>query len=405
MLRSKLLYIYTLLLLFISSTFSKIYAQQSSSLFEDDSLRISLLTCSPGKEVYALYGHTAIRVQNLQQGIDEVYNYGLFDFNSKNFIWRFALGETDYYLGKAPYKAFEAAYIERGSYIIEQTLNLTREEALRLWSNLNDTLYSPNSVYRYNYFYKNCSSMARDQIIQAIRGTITYTPTDTEEQSFRSIIHRYTASTPWNEFGQDLLLGYGADTTISLYLQQFAPELLQSSFATATIIAPNGGSRTLVNATTVIGKVTIPPTPSMGLLPWHIAVLLLCITLCIIVYDLKQRHLTWLWDISLMLLQGIPGLLVAFMVLCSEHPTVNTNFILLICNPLPLFYLPRYIKLSKQRKYTHYHSISAILAISLLGVATIGYQSINIAVVLFACNLLLLHIARYHQLHNASKTL
>ena len=60
-----------------------------------DSLRISLLTCAVGDEIYSLFGHTAIRCENLTRGTDVVYNYGIFDFSSGGFVLRFALGETD----------------------------------------------------------------------------------------------------------------------------------------------------------------------------------------------------------------------------------------------------------------------------------------------------------------------
>ena len=69
----------------------------------NDSIRLSLLTCAPGEEIYSLFGHTAIRYENPSQGIDVVFNYGLFSFNTPNFIFRFSLGETDYQLGVTDY--------------------------------------------------------------------------------------------------------------------------------------------------------------------------------------------------------------------------------------------------------------------------------------------------------------
>ena len=48
----------------------------------NDSIRLSLLTCAPGEEIYSLFGHTAIRYENPSQGIDAVFNYGLFSFNT-----------------------------------------------------------------------------------------------------------------------------------------------------------------------------------------------------------------------------------------------------------------------------------------------------------------------------------
>ena len=63
---------------------------------QTDSLQVSLLTCAPGTEVYQLYGHTALRMQDASKGVDVVFNYGVFDFNAPHFTWRFVLGECDY---------------------------------------------------------------------------------------------------------------------------------------------------------------------------------------------------------------------------------------------------------------------------------------------------------------------
>ena len=98
----------------------------------NDSIRLSLLTCAPGEEIYSLFGHTAIRYENPSQGIDIVFNYGLFSFNTPNFIFRFSLGETDYQLGVTDYEHFAAEYAFYGRSVWQQTLNLTDEEKTKL---------------------------------------------------------------------------------------------------------------------------------------------------------------------------------------------------------------------------------------------------------------------------------
>ena len=41
-----------------------------------------MLICSPGIELYSIFGHCAIRIYDPIQNIDKVYNYGTFDFNT-----------------------------------------------------------------------------------------------------------------------------------------------------------------------------------------------------------------------------------------------------------------------------------------------------------------------------------
>ena len=150
-----------------------------------------MLTCEPGTEIYALFGHTALRFEDPSRDIDWVFNYGVFSFNTPNFVYRFVKGETDYQLGIVPFRYFEAEYAMRGSSVYQQTLNLKPDEKLRLWHLLEENYLPQNRVYRYNFFYDNCTTRARDRIEQCIDGKIEY-PEAPGGLSFRDIVHQYT---------------------------------------------------------------------------------------------------------------------------------------------------------------------------------------------------------------------
>ena len=179
-----------------------------------DSIRISLLTCASGGEIYSLFGHTAIRYENFTRGIDAVFNYGMFNFNTPNFIFRFALGETDYQLGVTDYERFAAEYDYFGRDVWQQTLNLSQEEKTRLVNLLQENYLPENRVYRYNFFYDNCATRPRDLIEKAINGSLEYADNMTDTQTgttFRDLLHRYTEGHPWSRFGIDLCIGSQAD--------------------------------------------------------------------------------------------------------------------------------------------------------------------------------------------------
>ena len=129
-----------------------------------DSVRVSLLTCAPGSEIYSLFGHTALRYENPAKGEDWVFNYGLFSFDTPNFVYRFVKGETDYQLGVIPYRYFEGEYAMRGSSVYQQELNLTDKEKENVIRLLRENYLPANRVYRYNYFYDNCTTRARDKV-------------------------------------------------------------------------------------------------------------------------------------------------------------------------------------------------------------------------------------------------
>ena len=154
----------------ILSFFLLLLPTGQASANNNDSTRLSLLTCAPGEEIYSLFGHTAIRYENPSQGIDIVFNYGLFSFNTPNFIFRFSLGETDYQLGATDYERFAAEYAFFGRSVWQQTLNLTDEEKTELIRLLQENYRPENRVYRYNFFYDNCATRPRDKIEESIAG-------------------------------------------------------------------------------------------------------------------------------------------------------------------------------------------------------------------------------------------
>ena len=180
----------------------------------EDSLRISLLTCGTGDEIYSLFGHTALRVEDRTTGRDVVYHYGVFDFDTPNFALKFALGETDYQMGMTSYKRFLSEYAWLGRSVEQQVLDLTPEEARRLADRLAENYRPENRVYRYSYFYDNCATRPRDQVEQAVEGHVDY-GRDMESratgQTFRSIMRHYAEGHPWSRFGMDFCLGSKAD--------------------------------------------------------------------------------------------------------------------------------------------------------------------------------------------------
>ena len=209
-------------------------AQQDS--LRMDSVEISLLTCQPHDEIYSLYGHTAIRYHDLRKGgIDVAFNYGVFDFKKPLFGLRFVFGLTDYELGAYPYRFFQEEYRRLGSMVTEQVLNLTDEEKAILQLALAENMEDENRVYRYNYFYNNCTTKARDIIEKSINGKIEYESRDDYAPSYREMVHEMTRDNPWSRFGNDLLLGIQADSKTNMRQQEFLPYNLMYDFDHAQI--------------------------------------------------------------------------------------------------------------------------------------------------------------------------
>ena len=171
-----------------------------------DSVAISLITCGPGQEVYSLYGHTAIRFHDKARGQDIAINYGMFSFHQKFFILRFVFGLTDYEMGIAPFDYFLEAYKQEGRWVREQTLNLTNEEKWAISQAIDENYRPENRVYRYNYFYDNCTTRARDMIVSHLTGRVHYEDEGESHASFRSMLPQWHGYARWSRLGNDLLL-------------------------------------------------------------------------------------------------------------------------------------------------------------------------------------------------------
>ena len=100
--------IYIVLTLLLSAI--RVAAGTQSITNNADNIQISLLTCSPGKEIWAQYGHTAIRYYDKSSGEDLAINYGIFSLEQNYFIPRFVLGMTDYRMGVQTMESFLAQY-------------------------------------------------------------------------------------------------------------------------------------------------------------------------------------------------------------------------------------------------------------------------------------------------------
>src|SRR5689334_11939395 len=77
---------------------------------QDSSLRISLLTCGQGEEIYTTFGHTALRITDKKNNTDLVYNYGTFDFDAPNFIYNFVKGKLNYFVSVSTFDEFMYEY-------------------------------------------------------------------------------------------------------------------------------------------------------------------------------------------------------------------------------------------------------------------------------------------------------
>ena len=310
----------------------------------DSTIHIGLLTCQPGQEVYSLYGHTAIHYVNTDKHIDVAINYGTFDFNQPNFIMNFVLGRTDYMMSIAPFDLFcaEYNYEERG--VVEQTLAIPPADKLLFTKAIEENSRPENLQYRYNFFYDNCTTRARDIALGKLSGQIEYERTD-GGPSFREMIHQYTADRPWARMGNDLLLGLQADRPTTISEQQFLPYNLMDDFEKATL--GTNGQKLVSQTRTIIKPFTHAAEKEFPLSPTACAIILAMIIIGLTLLEYKLHKTFWALDLLLLFLIGACGAILTIMIF-SEHPTVRLNLQILLLNPVALCCLLPVVK--RERK-------------------------------------------------------
>ena len=197
---------------------------------------VYLLTCGPGTETYSIYGHSALRIKYKQQKRDLVYNWGVFDFDTPNFLWKFAKGRLDYMLAVESLKSFLQEYFYEKRYVLCQQLNLTSGETADLVAMINENLKPQNIRYRYDFFYDNCSTRIRDLIEKTIGKDLLYTAEkENKPPTFRQLIGKYQRGVPWLRFGIDLLLGSPVDKITTYRERMFLPMYLQSELSESVV--------------------------------------------------------------------------------------------------------------------------------------------------------------------------
>ena len=203
-----------------------------------DSATVSLLTMLPGREVYSLFGHSAIRIRDDASGIDRTYNFGTFSFDQPYFVLRFLRGSLDYSLDTAPFRLELDKYQYLRRPIIEQTLDVGPEVVRRMYDNLEVNALPQNRDYRYDFFWDNCSTRLLDTIdaalVDAGRPRMDLPPTTTP-QTFRQLLAPYLVGQPLVETGLNLALGSPGDRAATAREEAFLPLRLADQLDRATV--------------------------------------------------------------------------------------------------------------------------------------------------------------------------
>ena len=370
----------------IISACTGIQAQDTSHL------RISLLTCTPGDELYSIFGHSAIRVTDSIRGSDIVYNYGTFDFDDPHFYTKFARGKLLYFVSAEYFTDFRDNYRSTHRGMTEQMLNLSDEEKTALQNALNENLKEENKFYLYDFFFDNCTTRLRDFIVKYKHPTPVLPAVLPVTKTFRNAIHQYlnNGKQYWSKLAIDLLLGARTDRIMTPAEQQFLPNNLMLALdkAEPDVIAEKKQLYTYEPLRAEEPVFT----------PLVVFSLILLLFVALQFYSKNKSHdLLSRLDGLLFFVTGLIGFILLFMWFGTVHIMTKNNYNLLWA--LPSHAMIAFFVQSRKRWVRYYFLGTGILMLLLTLTWFFLPQQMNIAFLPFALLLLFRSFFRFSVKH------
>ncbi|MCF6184707.1 MAG: DUF4105 domain-containing protein [Bacteroidales bacterium] len=311
---------------------------------------ISVITCAPGNELYSTFGHSAIRINDPVHGIDKVYNYGTFNFETPGFYMKFIRGKLDYMLSVERYRYFVMSYIQEKRAIKEQILNLSFTQKSAIYKALEINAMPENMYYRYDFLKDNCSTRVLKIINNAIQDSLNLPGKLSEsKKTYREMLMPYLENKNWERFGINLALGLPVDNTVSIEESAFLPDYLYKIFENSEIKTSEGTEPLVKQENNLYlpkGKKIIKISPySPSRISWMLLILVLLLT----IYEIRYRKYYLLLDKTLFFIFGFIGLNILFLWFGTDHSSVINNRNIIWASPL--YFIAAFLLKSENKKY------------------------------------------------------
>lgn len=294
---------------------------------------VSVLTCGPGTDLYSTFGHTSFRVQDSEKGIDWIYNYGTFDFNTPNFYSKFARGKLLYSLSKQRLENFLYTYQLENRWVKEQLLNLSPEEKNELFAFLEINYLPENRKYKYDFLYDNCSTKIPTILKEILGNELQFeTYQDAPLYTFRDLIQQNLIRNSWSSFGIDLALGAVIDKKATPLQYTFLPNYVLRQLDHAKL----HGAPIVQRERTILDYNTLNRGNFFTTSPLFWFGLLFLFTATITFIDFRNKVRSKVLDIVLFLLTGIAGCIIFFLWFLTDHQATALNFNILWAFPFNL---------------------------------------------------------------------
>ncbi len=329
-----------LFIVLIVSLLPTTYCQQPTP---DSLLRISILTCGTGEELYASFGHSAVRIIDSSANTDVVYNYGTFNFSDPDFYSKFTKGKLPYYINDDNYEQFINTYKYEQRSVYEQVLQVNTTDAHAIQSYLHTNLKPENKFYKYDFCFDNCSTRIRDIFNTCFGKRYSWGYVIANDSvSYRTILDHYLQNKHWERFGINMLMSNKVDACMSNESSMFLPDYLMKGFRQATLDAKPIVAQTIEILPSIKTDSTTTNIPKA--IFWVLFFLILMFSM-----QAKYKNLLRFFDIVYFFILGLLGILMLFMWFGTEHASCTWNRNLFIFLPTHLVFA---FILSRNNTYT-----------------------------------------------------
>lgn len=340
-------------------------------------LRISVLTCGPGNELYSLFGHSALRITDSLRGTDIIYNWGTFDFNEPGFYLKFMRGKLLYFVSPDQVRLFLEAYQYEGRSVQEQVLALTCEEKQLIINAVNLNMQGDNVFYKYDFLFDNCTTRIRDLLFNHVKNIEITSKLVPPGTTFRNMLHAYldSGNHPWSKLGIDILLGAKIDRQVTNFEAMFLPDYLMK-----------GIDASKISGKPVVAKkiLILPATDTLKQENTYLPLIYISVVCAIILligflpFSFAQS-ITRFIDSFLIYITGILGLLLVFMWFFTDHISCENNYNLLWAMPFNI--IAGFLIFKKTIWIKRYFLINAAIIFLMLVLWKLLPQQFNIALV------------------------
>lgn len=301
-----------------------------------DKYDVSVLTCSQGKELFSVFGHSALRVINHTTGEDVVYDYGVFSFDTPDFYSKFLKGDLTYRLAKRDFSIFLNTYQIENRTVWEQQLVLSDASKKQLVARLEENFKPENRSYQYRFLEDNCSTRIIENLEKLDDIQLKFSRKE-ENLSYRECLQTYLKGTPWIELGINLLIGEKGDEKAGKREQMFLPDFLLVNIENSSILDSSGKRSDLsIESLKIVESIQGINKINKGVTPIELFLVLMILTSLMTLFLTENVQI----DFWISVLFAVLGVFFFLIWVRTTHEILSWNWNIVWANPLYLFFLP-----------------------------------------------------------------